>query len=144
MKTKEIENELRSLYDQMQVMTYEECQKCPIPFACCFPRYCRSAQEFAKQHRNMLYEETDDYKSSRTFLPMIKINKNSEEHRCQVSSWCRPTCTFHTCEISSLGYKRNDPEWTQKYHELKRKIIDLELEFHNALVSERESNERKE
>ena len=34
----------------------------------------------------------------------------------------RPICTVHTCSIASLGFKKNDQEWTKRYYELRDKM----------------------
>lgn len=46
---------------------------------------------------------------------------------CVVPPHLRPLCTLHTCEISSIGVKRGDPVWTEKYFDLRNEINDLEF-----------------
>ena len=47
---------------------------------------------------------------------------------CIAAPHLRPLCTIHTCEIASLGFKKNDTGgvWTEKYFALRGEISDLE------------------
>ena len=45
---------------------------------------------------------------------------------CIVAPHLRPICTVHACCINSIGYKRGDMEWTNRYFELRARIDELE------------------
>ena len=51
---------------------------------------------------------------------------------CTVPPHLRPTCTIHTCEINSVGCKKGDTKWTDKYFELREEIEIIELEVFAA------------
>jgi hypothetical protein len=51
---------------------------------------------------------------------------------CVVPPHLRPVCTIHTCDIGSIGSKRDDDSestWTNRYFELRDAINDIETEI---------------
>lgn len=46
---------------------------------------------------------------------------------CKLAPHMRPLCTLHVCSINSLGFDPRDPEFTQKYFELREKIETIEF-----------------
>lgn len=103
------------LYKQMHELTLLECKKCRCPFSCCDSFACELTKQYAKEFWNIDLIPTDNKK-----LPFMS------EIGCIVSPHLRPSCTMHTCEINSLGIKKNDKEWTNKYFELRNKIEIIE------------------
>ena len=99
---------IQNLWNQMHGLTLPECQKCKIPYSCCSREYC----EFVLEEHPEL--KRTDHKT----LPLMGPNG------CTAAPHLRPLCTLHTCEINSIGIKKNDPEWTKKYFELREKIND--------------------
>src|SRR2546423_1700970 len=85
---------------------------------CCEQIYCEMARSHAKEHWNIDLKDTEDYIQGRTPLPMMT------EKGCSVEPHLRPCCTLHVCVINSIGAKIGDPEWTEKYFELRKKIED--------------------
>ena len=51
------------------------------------------------------------------------------ENGCVVNPYLRPICTVHVCCITNLGYKRDDPTWTDRYFKLREEI---ENELHKS------------
>lgn len=54
------------------------------------------------------------------------------ERGCIAPPHLRPLCTLHTCDMSGLGFKRDDPlgEWTDKYFELRNEIDEFEIQIY--------------
>lgn len=99
-------------------LTALECATvCKIPHACCSQEYCNAARRFAMQ-RGVEYEET-----GHATLPFMGPDG------CVVAPHLRPLCTLHTCEINAFGFKRGDPQWTDRY-------FDLRDEWNEALFEE--------
>ena len=109
------EEHLIKLYQQLAGLTNAECRKCPAPLSCCDADYCDMAIAYAKDSWGVDIVATDHFK-----FPCMGSDG------CTVAPHLRPLCTFHACEISSLGFKKNDPEWTKKYWELRNEIDTLE------------------
>lgn len=47
---------------------------------------------------------------------------------CIAPPHVRPLCTLHVCCINGAGFDPTDPEWTEKYYELRQKIEIAEHE----------------
>jgi hypothetical protein len=110
--------QLIKLYKSMYDLTEPECRlSCRMPQRCCSPEYCEATIEFAAEEWNMKLERTDHLK-----LPLMGPSG------CTAPPHVRPMCTFHTCDVNGLGFKRNDPdgEWNKKYFELREEIETLE------------------
>lgn len=99
-----------SLWKQMQELTAERCQKtCKLGLgACCDGNsyLCELALE--------------DMQKSGEPLP---ASVRDSTGRCQISPHFRPLCTLHQCDICGLGFAPDDPNWTQRYFDLR---IELE------------------
>lgn len=118
------DQKLISLYRQMADLTLPECRHtCRAPLSCCSPEYCAAAEERAKSWGVSL-EPTGHER-----LPFMG------EEGCIVPPHLRPSCTIHTCQINSCGFKPGDKDWTDKYFQLRQEIMELEYERETSLES---------
>lgn len=108
---------LKDLYSQMHDLTLPECRKCRAPLSCCDAVYCEASKQVQKEWGEGILAP-----NTHPTLPYMSVNG------CVVPPHLRPLCTLHTCEINSLGFKKNDPEWTTKYFSIREQIDILELE----------------
>ena len=111
---------LIKLYQEMADFTLPECKQCIRPYSCCSPEYCDFTMDFAAR-RGVKLEPTGHER-----LPLMG------KSGCIAPPHLRPMCTVHTCDIHSMGYKKNDfpaGSWTEKYYDLRSKIEEAELEF---------------
>ena len=114
-----IQDELKVLYAQMSEHTLPECQStCRAPMACCSPEYCDEAIRWAKRRWGVKLEPT-----SHPRLPLMG------ESGCIAAPHLRPTSSVHTCQVNSFGFKPGDPEWTDRYFELRDAIDEKEYEL---------------
>lgn len=106
------------LYQQMYALTEPECANCRIAYSCCSPEYCDLAIERAAEFGVTLMPTGHDK------LPLMGAAG------CIAAPHLRPLCTLHTCDMSGLGYKQDDPlgEWNDTYFNLRDQINDLEFE----------------
>lgn len=111
----EPENRVR-LFAEMYAHTKNECANCRAPYSCCSPEYGEMAA------RGML--EANEPIPPSTNNPRCQFLSTQG---CIIQPYQRPLCTLHTCDVNSLGFKRNDPEWTEKYFEIRERIDLLEL-----------------
>jgi hypothetical protein len=115
---------LKELFYQLYLHTRDECAHCFPPFNCCEKRYC----DMATKHAKDIYNLDITNLKVREDIPYLDSKRG-----CLIEPHLRPICTLHTCEISRYGCKRNDPEWTQRYYELRGMILkewNLNLEDH--------------
>lgn len=103
-----------ALWDRMYEMTNAGCKKCRAPHSCCSPEYCEYADNYS-QKQGITLQRTDH-----STLPFMGSDG------CIVPPHLRPTCTIHTCDIASLGFHKSNPDWTDRYWELRYKLSDLE------------------
>ena len=95
----------------MADLTFAKCrQKCHLLGSCCEPAYCDIAREYAAEKGVTLQEQGGT-------IPFLDENKH-----CVVPPHLRPLCTLHQCDINDLGFSPGDPEWTNKYFELRERI----------------------
>ena len=113
------QKKLEDLYSQMHELTKPECAGCKVPYSCCHHAYCDMAEQIA-QLRNI---DVEPYKTGHFTLPFMGSSG------CNLPPHLRPLCTLHTCEINAFGCKRNDPQWTEKYFDLREQIEILEFEL---------------
>lgn len=112
----ECKDKLIVLYKQMYELTLPECKNsCRCPLSCCGRMHCDIAKETAKQLWNIDLIPTDH-----PTLPFMS------DKGCTVPPHLRPMCTLHTCSINSLGFKKGDIRWTQKYFKLREDINEIE------------------
>ena len=110
------DEELIELYAEMYRLTEPECAcSCKIPRSCCSSEYCFSAISWAKDQWGVDLQPT-----GHDTLPLMGPDG------CVADPHLRPQCTLHTCDISSLGFKRNDLAWTDRYYKLRDKINEME------------------
>lgn len=102
--------DLVTLFQQMYEHTKDECARCRAPHSCCALEACAMADDYARSC-GIILERTDHPK-----LPFMG------PEGCTVPPHLRPLCTMHTCAINSLGFKPNDPEWTERYFNLRSQI----------------------
>lgn len=100
----------------MYKITNAECKKCKVPFSCCSLEYCEQADEYS-QEQGVTIQRTDH-----PTLPFMGPNG------CIVLPHLRPCCTVHTCDVASLGFHKSDPDWTDRYWELRGKLSDFNLQ----------------
>jgi len=111
-------SDLIQLYQQMADLTAPECKNtCRVPHSCCSPEYCDLAIHIAKKNYDLDLPKTDHPK-----LPLMGPTG------CTAPPHTRPLCALHTCDISNLGFKREDIDWTLTYFDLREKIVALEYE----------------
>jgi len=102
---------LVTLFREMSDLTAPECASvCKLPHSCCSLEYCNMAEQFARDDGIILLH-TDHPQ-----LPFMGPTG------CTVAPHFRPLCTLHTCDINSLGFKKHDPEWTDRYFILRNQI----------------------
>jgi hypothetical protein len=114
-------DKLVQLYQKMSELTAPECagigpSSCKCPHSCCDELACSITKDFALNQGVTLPEFPPNYKGA------FYLNETG----CTVAPHLRPLCTVHTCQISSLGFKPGDPEWTKKYFKLRNQIDKLE------------------
>ena len=115
------------LYQALHELTMPECRACRVPLSCCAPEYCEFAQEVASERWDV------DLVPLRTNHPILPFMSEKDGCGCVISPHLRPLCTFHTCDVNSLGGKRGDLAWTDRYFKIRNEIEDLEYqkEFHD-------------
>jgi hypothetical protein len=128
----DIKGEMEKLYKEMYELTEPECSKsCRIPRSCCYPQACEMATDRAAEF-------------GVTLVPTGHRITYMGENGCVVPPYLRPLCTLHTCDISGLGFKRDDPDgsWTAHYFNLREQIDQLEAELYiNFLNPEKENDD---
>ena len=98
--------------------TVNEClHVCRCPRSCCSPEYCEIARQVAKEEWGVVLEDT-----GHDVLPFMS------GHGCVVEPHLRPMCTLHVCCINSLGFKKGDPAWTERYFKLRDAIERIEYD----------------
>lgn len=113
-----MKEKLKKLYKEMAELTLPECKKCRVPLSCCSPEYCRMAMDHAKEVWGVKLTPTGHPK-----LPLMGAEG------CVAEPHLRPNCTMHTCDINSLGCKKGDLDWTERYFALREEIENLEFEI---------------
>lgn len=109
--------ELVVLFQQLYEHTQPECiQKCRLPMSCCSPEYCEMSIEYAQNLWSVKLQRTNHPR-----LPMMGPTG------CTAAPHLRPWCTKHVCCVNTLGYKNNDPKWTDEYFHLTEKIDEVLL-----------------
>lgn len=100
----------------MAELTLPECKySCRCPLSCCSVEYCELTKDWAKEKWNIELQSTGH-------PSLLFMGSNG----CIVEPHLRPFCTLHTCSINSLGFKKNDSEWTTEYFKLRDEIGNLE------------------
>jgi len=117
MSKEDIDNQLVVLFQQMYEMTRPECDKCRVPRSCCDAMYCGCAEEYARDEWGV---DLTPLKTDHPTLPFMGPTG------CVVAPHLRPLCSVHTCDINSLGFKKNDLLWTERYFRLREQIEELE------------------
>ena len=101
-----------NLWQQMADLTYTKCrQTCKRLGNCCDDLYCEAAEEFAETHFNQSFKKTGN-----------KVRYLNDDGTCNVPPQFRVLCTIQQCKISSFGADKDDPEWTEKYWNLRNEI----------------------
>jgi hypothetical protein len=113
------EEQLVELYRQLSDLTRPECAACRVPNSCCGAEYCREAERWAQEKWGVTL--------ARTGHPRLPFMGPAG---CTVLPHLRPICTRHTCEVNSLGCKRGDLKWTERYFDLCQQIDEMEMELH--------------
>ncbi len=110
-----VEESLKIAYRALADFTEPECKSgCKIPQSCCSSEYCGMAIERAAEEGITLHI------TNHLTLPLMG------PHGCIAEPWMRPLCTFHVCCINGFGFKPGDPEWTQRYFQLREIVEDEE------------------
>jgi hypothetical protein len=105
--------DIEEAYKNLADFTQPQCATvCRIPFSCCSPEYCDSTIDYARTEYGVTLVPT-----SHERLPLMG------EKGCIAAPHLRPMCTFHTCDIGSLGFHRTDPKWTKMYFK-KRSVVE--------------------
>lgn len=84
---------------------------------CCEKIYCDIAEEYATMH------SVEVPKPGPVDLPYMGAEG------CVMPPHLRLVCTVHDCQINSLGLDPTDPEWTEKYFDLRN---DLSFRLHQV------------
>ena len=126
---------LVTMYDEMGKLTEPECRSsCNAPQSCCSESDCNLAAMWAKREWDTVLEPLPADKRGPKGFPFLSPTG------CVVAPHLRPGCTMHTCDMSSFGFKKVDPDgaWTDSYFELRQKITTLEWEWHKAKTAKAE------
>lgn len=115
-----VPKKLVDLYQQMYELTKPECDACRLPHSCCSPEYCHLAMKRAADFGISLTPTGHDK------LPLMGAAG------CVAPPHLRPLCTLHTCDMSGLGFKRDDPlgKWNDDYFKLRDEINEIEYEIY--------------
>lgn len=109
---KSIAPDLIPLYDELQKHTFADCKRhCDNIVGCCQPAYCERTRQFAAEHGVTLAD------TGHPTLPFMT------DIGCSVQPWLRPECTEYSCTIRDNGKRAGDARWTDRYYELRRKIL---------------------
>lgn len=109
--------ELVKAYQEMYEITEPECRtSCRCPQSCCSAEYCESTIAYALDAWQTVLTPTGHAR-----FPLMGPTG------CVAAPHLRPLCTMHTCDVSGLGGKRGDPEWTRRYLKLRAHIEVLSL-----------------
>lgn len=118
-------SKLIELYQRMAEHTAPRCgsDRCrPYkPGGCCSREYCQMALEFARDERGVDLTPLWDENS-----PGAPFSRGGP---CVVAPHLRPVCTMHVCVINNLGYDWSDPNWSDRYFELREQIDEVELQL---------------
>lgn len=117
MMSEDVNNQLVILFQRMSELTRPECDKCRVPRSCCDAMYCGCTEDYAREEWGI---DLTSLKTDHPTLPFMGPNG------CVVEPYLRPICTLHTCDINGIGMKKGDPEWTDRYFELREQIEELE------------------
>lgn len=130
----EINDELIQLYKEMSKHTAPECATaCRVPHSCCSGFYCDIAESYAKEVWNVELKPIGQHPTLKFMSP----------EGCTVAPHLRPLCTMHTCDISSIGAKKNDPDlvWTARYFEIRTEINYFDYLRNKQLEGEQEQTD---
>jgi hypothetical protein len=106
--------EREKLWQEMAGMTLAKCkQHCSQLGSCCSPGYCEMAADIMR-------------KAGHSFESVPFGKTFAWQGKCPVPPHFRPLCTLQQCKISGLGLDRDDPEWTEKYFEIREKLEEFE------------------
>ena len=120
------EDQLILAYQKMADLTLPECKfRCRNPLSCCAPEHCAEVISWAKERWNVVLQPTGHPR-----LPLLG------KDGCTAAPHLRPACTVHTCEINSVGCKRGDIKWTERYFEIREEIEQLELEIYDKRTAD--------
>lgn len=124
--------DLIKLYKDMADHTLPECKhSCRVPLSCCSPEYCEFTMDFASKRGVEL---------SPTGNPRLPLMGPSG---CIAPPHLRPMCTFHTCDILAVGYKKPPDDgspgleahqWTMKYFDLRSEIEKGEMALQGIII----------
>lgn len=116
------QDKLIATYQEMADLTRPECgaKTCGQigPNRCCDPMYCKETIRYARRRWDTELIPTDH--------PKLSL---MGPDGCTAPPHTRPICTIHTCEVNSIGCKKDDPVWTENYFALRHTIDQLELTF---------------
>ena len=108
---------LITLYKDIADLTLEHCkQTCKRMGSCCDPIYCHIAMQTAKEEYGLELQPTGN--------AILLLDENGS---CTAPYHVRQMCSFHSCDINSLGYFKGDPERTEKYFTIRDEIELLEI-----------------
>lgn len=114
--------DLKAAYREMAALTKPRCggKTCkPLkPGGCCDRFACAVAKSYAKD----TYGITLEYVDPCARIPFLR------DGECIVEPYLRPVCAVHDCRINALGGDPEDPEWTERYFELRDRIAEMEEE----------------
>jgi len=117
---KDAKNRLIGLYEAMYLLTEPECGKCICPRSCCDPLVCEFVAGYAQERWGVTLNHTGH--------PKYPLMANDGSGKCTAAPHLRPQCTLHNCDICSLGFKKGDADWTQRYFKLRSDIDEAEAE----------------
>jgi hypothetical protein len=104
--------EEKELWQKMADLTYEKCRKTCLSLGnCCHGLYCEMAAEAM---------DADGEKVPP--MPFVVDGK------CIIPPHYRKICTIHQCKINSMGFDKDDPEWTKRYFSLRDRLEDIGFE----------------
>ena len=109
---------LITLYKDLADLTLEHCKRtCRRMGSCCEPAYCFIAIETAKEEYGLELTPTGNK------VPLLDDNGC-----CIAPPHVRQMCASHSCDISSVGFFKGEPELTEKYFVIRDEIETIELQ----------------
>lgn len=122
---------LEKLMANIQTLTYDVCKtSCRSMGSCCSSQQCADAKYEAEAMYGIKFSY--DLGADGTYLV---------DGKCQVPPQFRVSCTYHQCDISSLGIFKNDLERTNKYFDLRDGAEDTMYNIFQSLSNQQQQSQ---
>jgi len=102
----------KDVWDQLAEHTFARClKKCKTGLgSCCSQEYCDEAARYMTEKKQTPPAPAGG-----------RVSFLTPEGKCVISPRYRPMCTAHQCDICSMGWAADDPEWSKTYFKLREK-----------------------